>query len=182
MHRRVVLLSGFALVAVLASARGETPAEWANQHLANLVELYRQFHLQPELSWQEEQTAARLATSWKEAGAEVHTNVGGTGVVGLIKNGPGPTLMLRTDLDALPVVENTGLVYASHVKVKNDDGSTTGVMHACGHDIHITNLIGVAQYMASHKSAWSGTLMLVGQPAEERRGRRQADARRRAIH
>jgi hippurate hydrolase len=122
----------------------------------------------PELSSQEEKTAARVAELWKDAGVEVHDGVGGHGVVGLVKNGSGPTLMLRTDLDALPVIENTGLVYASQVKVKNADGTTTGVMHACGHDIHITNLVGVAQFLASHKPDWSGTVMLIGQPAEER--------------
>ncbi len=95
------------------------------------------------------------------------SGVAQTGVVALLKNGPGPTLMLRTDLDALPVTEATNLVYASKVEVKQKDGRTTGVMHACGHDIHITNLIGVARYMAANKDRWSGTLMLVGQPAEE---------------
>ncbi len=152
----------------LPASRAETPDEWAAKHVADLVELYRQFHQSPELSSQEEKTAARLAELWKQAGVEVHQGIGGHGVVGLIKNGPGPTLMLRTDLDALPVVENTGLVYASQVKVKNKDGTTTGVMHACGHDIHITNLVGVAQFLSSHKPLWSGTVMLVGQPAEER--------------
>ena len=142
----------------------------------------RQFHEHPELSSQEEQTAARIAELWQSAGAEVHRGIGGHGVVGIIKNGPGPTVMLRTDLDALPVVENTGLVYASNVKVKNNDGTTTGVMHACGHDIHMTNLTAVAQYMASHRLEWSGTIMLIGQPAEERGEGRTAHARRWPVH
>jgi hippurate hydrolase len=133
-------------VCLLPSARAETPAEWATSNMNELVEIYREFHRHPELSLQEEQTAARMAALLKDAGVEVHTGVGGHGVVGLLKNGPGPTLMLRTDLDALPVEENTNLAYASQVKVKNTDGTTTGVMHACGHDIHMTNLVAVARY------------------------------------
>jgi amidohydrolase len=168
MLRQLATLGAF-LVAIgsLVSAYAETPADWAAKHVSELVELYRQLHQQPELSSQEEKTAARLAAIWKQAGIEVHTGVGGHGIVGILKNGPGPTLMLRTDLDALPVVENTGLAYASQVKVKAKDGTTIGVMHACGHDIHMTNLTGVAQFLASHKSAWSGTVMFIGQPAEE---------------
>ena len=168
MLHRIAAAVVLATIASLPSARAETPADWAAKNTSDLVEVYRWFHQHPELSSQETETAAHLAELWKKAGVEVHTGVGGTGIVGILKNGPGPTLMLRTDLDALPVVENTGLVYASQVKVKNKDGSQTGVMHACGHDIHMTNLIGVAQFLTSHKSDWSGTVMLVGQPAEER--------------
>ena len=168
------MLARFALVAALlfivfaSPVVAESPADWAASHSAELVEVYKDYHRNPELSSQEEKTAAKLAALWKQAGVEVHTGIGGHGVVGFIKNGPGPTLMLRTDLDALPVTENTNLVYASQVKVKNKDGTSMGVMHACGHDIHITNIIGVAQYLASHKSEWSGTVMLIGQPDEER--------------
>ncbi len=168
MFRCMLVTLTVASMIVLPTAAADTPAEWAKEHVGELIEVYREFHRHPELSSQEEQTAARLAALWKKAGVEVHTGVGGHGIVGFIKNGPGPTLMLRTDLDALPVVENTGLVYASQEKVKTKDGTTTGVMHACGHDIHMTNLVGVAQYLASHKSQWSGTVMLIGQPAEER--------------
>jgi hippurate hydrolase len=114
------------------------------------------------------QTAARLAELWKQAGFETHTAIGGHGIVGILKNGPGPTLMLRTDMDALPVTEKTGLVYASKVRITNTNGGSTGVMHACGHDMHMTSLTGTAQYLAGHKADWSGTLVLVGQPAEER--------------
>lgn len=168
MLRRIALAISLSAVGSFAVAGDEPPDQWAANHVEELVKVYQEFHQHPELSLHEEQTAARLAEFWKQAGVEVHTGIGGHGVVGLIKNGPGPTLMLRTDLDGLPVVENTGLVYASKVKVKNTEGTTTGAMHACGHDIHITNLIGVAQYLAGHKSAWSGTVMLIGQPAEER--------------
>jgi hippurate hydrolase len=165
MHLKFTLL---ALVAALVQpVRAEEPAKWAKAHSDELVQLYHHFHQHPELSFQEKETAARVAEEWKAAGFDVTTGVGGTGVVAILKNGPGPTLMLRTDLDALPVTEATNLVYASKVKVKQPDGTETGVMHACGHDIHITNLIGVARYLAANKDRWSGTLMLIGQPAEE---------------
>ncbi len=168
MIRRIAVPLCLLAIGFVHAARGETPAEWAGKHVGELVEIYRSLHQKPELSSQEAETSTRLAELWKQAGVEVHTGIGGYGVVGLIKNGPGPTLMLRTDLDALPVVETTGLVYASQVKVKNKDETTTGVMHACGHDLHITNLVGVAQFLDGHKNAWSGTVMLIGQPAEER--------------
>ena len=119
-------------------------------------------------SFHEEQTAARLAIELKQAGFETTTGVGGHGVVAILKNGDGPTVMFRSDLDGLPVTEETGLAYASKVTTKNDEGVSVGVMHACGHDIHITNLIAIARYMASHRDRWQGTLMLIGQPAEER--------------
>jgi len=148
-------------------ALAETPAAWTQSHLGELIEVYRAFHKSPELSGHEEQTAARFAEFLRQLGCEVTTSLGRHGVVGILKNRVGPTLMLRTDLDALPVKERTGLVYASQVEVEKPDGTLTGVMHACGHDIHITNLIGVAQYLAGHKSKWSGTIMFIGQPAEE---------------
>jgi amidohydrolase len=159
----VLLAAGLA-----APLRAATPKEWAAANLDALVELYRHFHANPELSFQEEQTAARLARELKMLGAEVATGVGGHGVVALLKNGQGPLLMIRTDLDALPVVEQTGLVYASQVKVKDPSGADVGVMHACGHDVHITNLVGVARYLAASKDQWRGTVMFIGQPAEER--------------
>jgi hippurate hydrolase len=125
-------------------------------------------HQNPELSLHEEQTSARMAEELRKLGAEVTTRAGGFGVVGLLKNGEGPVVMLRCDLDALPVAEMTQLVYASKVTTQDDSGNTVGVMHACGHDIHMTNLVGVARYLAAHKDRWQGTLMLVCQPAEER--------------
>jgi amidohydrolase len=147
--------------------RGAEPAAWAAANMDSLVLLYQHLHANPELSFEEHKTAERLAQELKAVGAEVTTGVGKTGVVGILKNGPGRTVLLRTDLDALPVTEQTGLAYASQVKVESDGGST-GVMHACGHDIHITNLIGVARWFAAHKDQWKGTLVLLGQPAEER--------------
>lgn len=149
-------------------ANGEEPKVWAEKHLEELVSLYHHFHSHPELSQLEKETAARVAQEFKNAGWEVTTGIGGHGVVGLIKNGHGPTLMLRCDLDALPVVEQTNLVYSSKVKVKGPDGNEVGVMHACGHDVHITNVVAMARYLAANKDQWQGTVMLIGQPSEER--------------
>lgn len=162
----LILLGGSALT----NCRAQSVADWTEANLDSLVKLYFHLHTHPELSFQEKDTSEQIATEWKSAGYEVTTGVGGYGVVGILKNGEGPTVMLRTDLDALPVKEETGLEYASEVTVANEDGSQTGVMHACGHDIHMTNLVGVARYLAEHKNEWRGTLMLIGQPAEERVG------------
>lgn len=148
-------------------AFASTPSEWSRQHVDELLTVYRDFHTNPELSFREERTAAKLAEELKKLGIEVTTGVGQTGVVGILKNGDGPTIMIRTDLDALPVVEATGLPFASKVVAKDPKGNDVGVMHACGHDIHITCQIGVARYLAAHKDAWRGTVMFVGQPAEE---------------
>ena len=163
-------LFGFVLLLWIgvSQARGEDLPKWLDANITDLVKVYQHFHQHPELSFHEEQTAVRLATELKQAGFETTTGVGGHGVVALLKNGDGPTVMFRCDLDALPVTEQTGLAYASTVTTKNDEGVTVGVMHACGHDIHITNLIAIARYMASHRDDWQGTLMLLGQPAEER--------------
>ncbi len=129
--------------------------------------LYLELHRHPELSLHEVQTAARLAALVKGLGYEVTTGVGGTGVVAVLRNGPGRTVMLRTDMDALPVLEKTGLPYASTVTVKGDGGEVVPVMHACGHDIHMASWAGTAALMAAKRGSWRGTLVLVGQPAEE---------------
>lgn len=146
----------------------ESPRGWVKRNVETLVKLYCELHQIPELSFHEEKTAERFAAELRDAGCAVSTQVGGHGVVGILKNGDGKTLMLRTDLDGLPVVEQTQLPYASKAKVKDDYGNDVGVMHACGHDIHITNLIGVARYLAGHKDRWQGTVVFLGQPAEER--------------
>jgi len=130
--------------------------------------LYRYFHSHPELSLHEEKTSARLATELSEAGFQVTRSVGGEGLVAVLRNGQGPTLLIRSDLDALPVTEQTGLPYASTVQTKDDKGNTVGVMHACGHDVHMTVLAGTARVMSALKDQWHGTLVLIGQPAEER--------------
>ncbi len=169
MTKKLPLFAWLPLLFFLASPlRAAPPAEWVGQEMPQLVAIYRYFHAHPELSFQEEKTAERLAREWKAAGAEVTSHVGGFGVVGILRNGEGPTVMLRTDLDALPVVEQTGLAFASQVTVKDEKGAEVGVMHACGHDVHMTNLVGVVRYLAAHRSDWSGALLLVGQPAEER--------------
>jgi hippurate hydrolase len=129
--------------------------------------LYVDLHQNPELSSHETQTAAKLAERLRSAGYEVTEHVGGTGVVAILKNGAGPTIMLRTELDALPVEEKTGLAYASKVHAKDDAGHDVPVMHACGHDLHMASLLGAAEIMAHSKTTWHGTLMLIGQPAEE---------------
>ena len=146
----------------------DDPAKWLKTNFDGIAKLYFHFHRNPELSFQEKETAARFARELKSVGAEVTTGVGGHGVVGILKNGEGPTVMVRADLDGLPITEQTGRTYASTRKVKNEKGVTVGVMHACGHDIHMTNLIGVARYLSAHKEKWQGTVMLIGQPAEER--------------
>ncbi|MDE0884036.1 MAG: amidohydrolase [Myxococcota bacterium] len=140
---------------------------WTEQNMEGLVALYRDLHAHPELSLQETRTAARVAEAFQQAGYRVTAEVGGTGVVAVLENGPGPTLMIRGDMDALPVSEASGLAYASEVTALLPDGRTTGVMHACGHDVHTANLVATAQLLAQAQDLWSGTLMLVAQPAEE---------------
>jgi amidohydrolase len=129
--------------------------------------LYRDLHQHPELSFHEQQTATKLATELRQLGYDVTRGVGRTGVVGVLKNGDGPTVMLRTELDALPVEEKTGLPYASMVRTKDDSGADVGVMHACGHDLHMAAWMGTARLMANTRTRWRGTLVLIGQPAEE---------------
>ncbi len=164
----------FGLSMVAATALGQDVAGLVNQQLPGLVATYKGLHEAPELSHHEVQTSALLAAELRKAGYTVTERVGrypdgsqAYGVVGILKNGAGPTLLVRTDLDALPVEEKTGLPYASKVRAKNPAGQDVGVMHACGHDIHITTMIGVARTMAALKSQWHGTLMLIGQPSEE---------------
>jgi hippurate hydrolase len=133
----------------------------------SLERLYQDLHAHPELSLMEEKTSAKIAHELRQAGFEVTEKFGGYGVVGVLKNGPGPTLLIRTDLDGLPVTEETGLAYASQTRTSDLSGQTVGVMQACGHDIHMTVFTGTARTLAALKDHWSGTLVLVGQPAEE---------------
>ena len=129
--------------------------------------LYLDLHQNPELSSHETQTATKLAGKLRDLGYTVTEHVGGTGVVAILKNGAGPTVMLRTELDGLPVEEKTGLPYASRVRTKDDSGRDVPVMHACGHDVHMASLVATAAIMARSKNRWHGTLILIGQPAEE---------------
>jgi hippurate hydrolase len=157
----VVLLSGL-LAAQSSSTQKEVQSVTADSYA-----LYLDLHEHPELSSHEVQTAAKLATKLKGLGYAVTESVGGTGIVAVMKNGTGPIIMLRTELDALPVEEKTGLPYASKVHAKDDSGKDVPVMQACGHDLHMASLIGTAEVMAQTKNTWQGTLILLGQPAEE---------------
>ncbi len=138
--------------------------------VAYLDALYQHLHAHPELSFREKETSARMAQEFRTAGFEVTTHVGGYGVVAVLRNGPGKTLLLRTDLDGLPVEEKTGRPYASKVRTQNDEGIDTGVMHACGHDIHMSAVTGAARLLPKLRDRWSGTLVVIAQPAEERGG------------
>jgi len=134
---------------------------------ASLEKLYKYLHQNPELSYQEKNSSARMALELKKLGFDVTQKVGGYGVVAVLKNGKGPTVLVRTDMDALPVVEATGLPYASTVRTRGNDGKDTGVMHACGHDMHMTCWVGTARVLAGLKKRWHGTLVFIAQPAEE---------------
>lgn len=135
--------------------------------LPKLEALYRDVHAHPELSMQETRTAALAAERLRASGYEVTTGIGKTGVVGLIRNGDGPTVMLRADMDALPIEEATGVPYASKVRAKDADGKDVPVMHACGHDMHVTWLVGASTLLAQSRNSWRGTVLAVFQPAEE---------------
>jgi amidohydrolase len=167
-----LLFSLFALT-TLARAGSDLPAV-VDSELPRLVATYEDLHAHPELSHHEERTAALLAGELRKAGYEVTERVGkypkglqAFGIVAVLKNGSGPAVLVRTELDALPVEEKTGLSYASQVRTQNDSGQDVGVMHACGHDLHMTSLLGTARILARLKDRWHGTLLLVGQPAEE---------------
>jgi amidohydrolase len=166
------LAASAAVLAVIAAqpARAEdlatkkaVEAEYDNY----LAPLFLDFHQNPELGFLENRTAAKMATELKAAGLDVTTGVGGTGVVAILKNGKGPLILLRADMDGLPVEEKSGLPYASKAKQIGEDGKEYNVMHACGHDTHITSMVGTARRLAAMKDKWSGTLMFVVQPAEE---------------
>lgn len=158
-------LLALALAASPVAADPLTTAVKAD--MPGLLTIYRDLHAHPELSFEEKRSAAILAAEAKKLGFEVTTGVGQTGVVAVMKNGPGPVLLLRADMDALPVAEQTGLPFASRVKALTREGAETMVMHACGHDTHMTAWIGTARRLAAMKDRWSGTLVMIGQPAEE---------------
>ncbi len=160
------------LLATLAVAgQDQAPAPGASKEVdavyAEAHALYLDLHQNPELSFHETQTAAKLAARLRTLGYDVTEHVGGTGIVAVLKNGEGPTVMLRTELDALPVEEKTGLPYASKIHSRDDAGHDVPVMHACGHDLHMAAILGTAAIMARSKDSWHGTLILIGQPAEE---------------
>jgi hippurate hydrolase len=192
MHARVVTARGRILMTALAvvlfvglpSAREDRPGESKKPpekttvrleevdrlvaaEQADLEALYRRLHSNPELSLQEFRTSTRLAEELKKLGFKVTTKFGGTGVVAVLENGKGPTVLVRTDMDALPVTEKTGLPYASTVRTRDKQGNEVGVMHACGHDMHMTCWVGTARVLSALKDRWKGTLIFIGQPAEE---------------
>ena len=168
----ILLLSALPAVSLFAQ---QTPQSLADAELPSLLAIYKDIHAHPELSMHEERSAAIVAKELKAAGYQVTERVGKYdkasvtcfGVVGVMKNGAGPIVLVRTDLDALPVHEETGLPYASTVTTKNDEGKEVPVMHACGHDTHIAAFIGTARALAKLKDQWHGTIVFVAQPAEE---------------
>ena len=148
--KRLALLP---LIAIAAPAAADPLADQVRQYLPALMTLYRDLHANPELSMQEVRTSARLAAEARKLGFEVTTGVGKTGVVAVMRNGPGPVLLMRSDMDALPVIEQTGLPFASKVKAMSVSGTESGVMHACGHDTHMTGWLGTARRMAAAKAS-----------------------------
>jgi amidohydrolase len=179
---RVSIVAAGALLAALPLFAQKDLDQDINKEADSLVATYKHLHENPELSTQEKETSALLAADLRKSGYEVTDHFGqyadpslvSYGIVAVLRNGSGPVVYVRTDMDALPVVENTGLPYASHVKSKRADGTEVGVMHACGHDLHMTVFLGTAHMLAQLKNQWSGTVVLIGQPAEETVGGAQA--------
>ena len=171
-----ILLTGAAALALSAFAASPAAAQEANdpigaeirKDMPSLMAIYADLHANPELSFMEVRSAGILAAEARKLGFKVTEKVGGTGIVAVMENGPGPVVLLRADMDGLPVIEQTGLPGASKIRVTTKEGVETGVMHACGHDTHMTAWVGVARRMAANKDKWSGTLVMIGQPAEER--------------
>ena len=169
--KRLLLLATLALPAAFAGAADSAMSgAIAHDYDTRLAPLFDYLHRNPELSYMEVKTAARIAKELREAGFEVTEGVGKTGVVAILKNGPGPMVMLRADMDGLPVEEKSGLPNASKVVQKDSSGKDVPVAHACGHDVHMTSMVGTAHQMMARRGEWSGTLMLLAQPAEERVG------------
>lgn len=169
LHRVFILLCLLLLSSIHTTVSADSLAQEVESiYQSKLKDLFLYFHQNPELSTMEHQTSARLANELASLGFTVHRGVGGTGVVALMENGEGPLVMFRADMDGLPVEEKSGLSYASQAKQIDPNGNEVFVMHACGHDVHITSLVGTAELMAAKRDQWRGTLMLIGQPAEER--------------
>ena len=162
-----VALAATASVLFCTPAQADPLKDAIQADLPSLMEIYRDLHANPELSGEEVKTAAKLAVEARRLGFDVTEKVGGTGVVAVMKNGDGPTVMIRADMDGLPLVEKTGLPFASKVMAKTRQGVATGVMHACGHDTHMTGWVGTARQLSARKDEWSGTLVMILQPAEE---------------
>jgi amidohydrolase len=175
MKKRLLLPFLIGLVLAVPAIAQQSLDAMVDREIAQLVSTYKMLHAAPELSHYEEKTSAFLASQLRALGFTVTERIGkyertdliAYGVVAVLKNGEGPTVWVRTDLDGLPVEEKTGVPYASKVKTRNEAGQDVSVMHACGHDVHITSLIGTAKMLAALKDQWHGTLVLIGQPAEE---------------
>jgi hippurate hydrolase len=166
-RRGVTRLLGLLVVASSPGAHADDLAADIATDYPRLDALFRHFHANPELSMQEFKTSARIAAELEAEGFEVTRGIAKTGVVGMLRNGEGPVVMIRADMDGLPVQEKTGLAYASGARQVNHEGVDMPVMHACGHDMHVTSLIGVARQLKARKAEWRGTVMLLAQPAEE---------------
>jgi len=174
MKKTTLICPWLCLLSAPALAAEQSLDALVNSELSGLVDTYKGIHEHPELSHREERTSALLAVELRKAGYTVTERVGkypdgsqAYGLVAIMDNGPGPRLLIRADMDALPIVEETGVPYASHVRTKNAAGQDVGVMHACGHDVHVTAMIGTARALASSRAKWHGTVMLIGQPSEE---------------
>ena len=170
MKKVVVVMFVLVLCVAPIHADQDLASAVAEDYEASLAELFVWFHSHPELSFCEFKTAARLAEELRSAGVEVTEGVGGTGVVGMLRNGDGPLVMVRADMDGLPIREDTGLDYSSMVTQVDINGVERPVMHACGHDVHMTSMVGTAKRLVAMRDSWSGTVMFIGQPAEERVG------------
>ena len=165
--RKLLLLAAAAMSVTTTPAAASGLSDAIRADMPQLMTLYRDLHANPELSMQESRTPAKLAAEMRKLGFEVTEHVGKTGVVAVMKNGPGPVLLIRADMDALPVKEQTGLPFASKVMGKLPDGTDTPVMHACGHDTHVATWLGTGRRLAAMKGEWSGTVVMVLQPGEE---------------
>jgi len=173
LYSLTVLLCQLSFLRALRSQESPHKPEVLRQvdaHKEDLLALYRHLHSHPEISFHEEKTSARVAEEMRRTGLDVTERVGGWGVVAVLKNGPGKTILVRTDLDALPIREMTFVPYASKEKTTDDEGKEVSVMHACGHDMHMTCWVGVARVLSALKDRWRGTIVFIGQPAEERVG------------
>ena len=169
--KRVYLAAAILVLCVpVLTADDDLARAVADDYEEHLADLFIHFHSNPELSFREYETALRLAEELREAGVEVTEGVGGTGVVGMLRNGDGPLVLVRADMDGLPLREDTGLAYGSEVIQEDITGIEQPVMHACGHDVHITSMVGTARRLVAMRDEWAGTVMFVGQPAEERVG------------
>ena len=166
MIRYIILIVPFILISSFIS-KNNNFENFIETEIPYLRELYIDIHKNPEISLMEKETSIKLANELRKVGFEVEENFGGYGIVGILKNGEGPTILYRTDMDALPMEEKTGLPYASKVITKNIDGNDVGTMHSCGHDMHMTVWTGTARALVDRKSEWNGTIIMIGQPAEE---------------